>query len=93
MPKTMDPLLPTVSILRCWAIVLGTFGGPGVGKGAEKAGSWLKAKRRAKGSRGKALGKGTGKGKAEKASSKRRVRKQPPAETQETPDKFGLRPS
>ena len=29
MPKIMDPILPVVSGLGCWAIILGTFGGPG----------------------------------------------------------------
>ena len=30
MPKTMDPILSIPSILGYWAIILGTFGGPGV---------------------------------------------------------------
>ena len=29
MAKMMDPTLPIVSILRYWAITLGSFGGPG----------------------------------------------------------------
>ena len=29
MAKIMDPLLPILSILGYWAIVLGSFGGPG----------------------------------------------------------------
>ena len=31
MAKMMDPILPIVSILRYWAIILGSFGGPGSG--------------------------------------------------------------
>ena len=29
MPKIMDPVLPKLSIVGYWAIILGTFGGPG----------------------------------------------------------------
>ena len=29
MAKTMDPILPVLLILGCWAIILGSFGGPG----------------------------------------------------------------
>ena len=29
MAKIMDPMLPILSILRSWAIILGSFGGPG----------------------------------------------------------------
>ena len=29
MPKRMDPVLPVLSILIQWAMILGTFGGPG----------------------------------------------------------------
>ena len=29
MPKIMEPILPILSILGYWAILLGTFGGPG----------------------------------------------------------------
>ena len=29
MPKRIDPMLPILSVLGCWAIILGTFGGPG----------------------------------------------------------------
>ena len=29
MAKIMDPILPILSILGYWAIVLGSFGGPG----------------------------------------------------------------
>ena len=29
MAKTMDPILPILSILGYWAIILGSFGGPG----------------------------------------------------------------
>ena len=29
MAKIMDPILPILSVLRCWAIILGSFGGPG----------------------------------------------------------------
>ena len=28
-PKMMNPMLPILSILGYWAIILGTFGGPG----------------------------------------------------------------
>ena len=31
MAKIMEPILPTVSLLRYWAITLGSFGGPGTG--------------------------------------------------------------
>ena len=30
MAKTMDPILPILSILGYWAIILGSFGGPGL---------------------------------------------------------------
>ena len=30
MAKIMDPILPLLSILGYWAIVLGSFGGPGI---------------------------------------------------------------
>ena len=29
MAKIMDPILPILSFLRYWAIILGSFGGPG----------------------------------------------------------------
>ena len=29
-PRTMDPILPIVSILGYWAIILGSFGGPAI---------------------------------------------------------------
>ena len=29
MPRIMDPILPILSILGYWAIILGTLGGPG----------------------------------------------------------------
>ena len=29
MAKIMDPILPILSVLRYWAIILGSFGGPG----------------------------------------------------------------
>ena len=28
MAKIMNPILPILSILGCWAIILGSFGGP-----------------------------------------------------------------
>ena len=30
MAKIMDPILPILSILEYWAIILGSFGGPGL---------------------------------------------------------------
>ena len=30
MAKIMDPILPILSVLGCWAIILGSFGGPGI---------------------------------------------------------------
>ena len=30
MPKIMDPILPIVSVLGYWAIIMGSFGGPGI---------------------------------------------------------------
>ena len=30
MSKTMDPILPILSVFGYWAILLGTFGGPGI---------------------------------------------------------------
>ena len=38
MAKTMDPILPILSVLGYWAIILGSFGGPGRGVGGE--GCW-----------------------------------------------------
>ena len=32
MAKRMDPILPVLSILGYWAIILGSFGGPGIGR-------------------------------------------------------------
>ena len=29
MAKMMDPILPVLSMLEYWAIILGSFGGPG----------------------------------------------------------------
>ena len=30
MAKILDPMLPILSILEYWAIILGFFGGPGI---------------------------------------------------------------
>ena len=30
MAKIMDPMLPILSILGYWSIILGSFGGPGI---------------------------------------------------------------
>ena len=35
MAKIMDHILPIVSILRYWAIILGSFGGPGEKRAVE----------------------------------------------------------
>ena len=32
MAQIMDPILPILSVLRSWAIILGSFGGPGPSK-------------------------------------------------------------
>ena len=34
MAEIMDPILPILSILKYWAMILGSFGGPGKQAGA-----------------------------------------------------------
>ena len=41
MAKIMDSMLPTLSILEYWAIILGFFGGPGSTTAGHGVASWL----------------------------------------------------
>ena len=43
MAKIMDPILPILSALGYWAIILGSFGGPGKSLSLENRLAWLAA--------------------------------------------------